>query len=140
MSLAQRRRVQRILKNGPPHVVIASDRDDTLDGLQAYLGGAGFAVRGVRTLDRSMVERGAVSAVVIFADDFCADDVVALLTGEGRAKPAWIPVIVSGAPRRFDDLVQASDTAGGPIVLPKPAWGSAILDALRSRLRPSHAR
>ncbi|NUP06837.1 MAG: hypothetical protein HOW73_12365 [Polyangiaceae bacterium] len=117
-------------------VVIASDSPETLDGLQSYLAAAGLRVRGTRKLDGAALTAENVAAVVVFADDFDGDAVLSLVARMLKSRVDLLPLIVSGEPRRFDALVRTdAPDEPGPIVIPKPAWGSMILDTIRKRLK-----
>jgi hypothetical protein len=73
------------------------------------------------------------SAVVVFPDDFEWEAVVPALTACLRSSPQALPVIVTNTPERFESFVWPDDAAV-PFVIPKPAWGWTILDAIRSHL------
>ncbi|NUP10030.1 MAG: hypothetical protein HOW73_28610 [Polyangiaceae bacterium] len=119
-----------------PEIVIASDSPETLDGLQSYLSAAGLRVRGTRELDSAALTAESVAAVVLFADDFDGDAVLALVARILKSRGDVLPLIVSGEPRRFDALIRAdAGDRPAPVVIPKPAWGSMILDTIRNRLK-----
>ena len=106
-------------------VVVVSDNPETLDGLARYLNGAGIAVRGTRVLAKaSELATRAKSAVVVFPDDFPKTKVDATLATLKRR--SVLTVLVTRDLRHF--------TERDAVVLPKPAWGHAILDAIRDRL------
>ncbi len=105
-------------------VVVVSDNPETIDGLARYLNGAGIAVRSTRVLAQASELARARSAVVVFPDDYPTPKVhAALATLKRRAVHT---VVVTSDLRHFSE----SDT----VVLPKPAWGWTILDAIRERL------
>ncbi len=106
-------------------VVVVSDNSETLDGLARYLSGVGIAVRGTRVLAEAskLAPRGR-SAVVVFPDDYPKTKVTATLTTlNGRAIPT---VLITSDLRNFAET--------NNVVLPKPAWGWTILDAIREHL------
>lgn len=88
---------------------------------------------GTRHIGRSSeMTLPALSAVVLFPDDFSAQAVNAALADLRRNRPAALPVLVTSDPRRFDGL--HGDKHIAPLVVPKPVWGWSILDAIRARL------
>jgi hypothetical protein len=107
-------------------VTIISRNPETLDGLQGYLHGAGFAVRCTRELvacGKLTSER--TLAIILFPDDFRWETVVATLA---ELRPQTLPVLVTAHPQRFETL--ASNEV---LIVPRPVWGWTILDALRAR-------
>jgi len=115
------------------HVGVVSKNPDTLDGLQSYLRGAGVATSGTRRIAQSGKLCRVSSALIFFPDDFEWDAVVAALENCRRQRPSMLPVLVTQHPRRFEALAWPGDGAL-PLVVPKPAWGFTILDAIRTRL------
>jgi len=115
------------------HVAIVSKNPETLDGLEAYLQRAGVATVGTREIERSREVARSASSVVVFPDDFEWDAVLLALTTCLRTNPNALPVIVTNAPQRFESVAWPD---GGiiPLVVPKPAWGWTILDAIRGHL------
>ena len=109
-------------------VTIVASSAETLDGLQAYLSLAGLSARGTRRL--SDVGNEPCTAVVLFPDDFAVKEVLRALARLRREQPSVLLLLVTREPRRY--APSAADGAGRvPIVLPKPAWGWTILDAIR---------
>lgn len=119
----------------PVNVVIASDSVETLDGLQLYLRRAGVVARSTRALEPTILRSDGVAAVVLFADDFPERDVVGAVSVLVALPPRILPVLVTAEPLRYLRLMRSDDPAFVPIVLPKPAWGWTILDAIRGRTR-----
>lgn len=114
-------------------VAIVSRNAGTLAGLETYLQRAGVTTSGTRQIERSGEVASGVSAVVVFPDDFDWDAVVPALRACMRSSPRALPVVVTNAPQRFESLVWPDDSAI-PLVIPKPAWGWTILDAIRAHL------
>jgi DNA-binding response OmpR family regulator len=114
------------IREDPLVVVVVSDNTETLDGLARYLTGVGITVRGTRVLaEASKLASHGRSAVVVFPDDYPKTKVTAALTTlKGRAIPT---VLITSDLRNFDETTN--------VVLPKPAWGWTILDAIREHLR-----
>lgn len=103
---------------------------ETLDGLEGYLRGAGVVARCTRDLDATAKlasEAGGPVAVVLFPDDFPRDRVVATLNELGK-RPLAKAVLVSSRPRELEKLPSAE----GMVIMPRPAWGWTILDAIRA--------
>ncbi|HEY2369837.1 MAG TPA: hypothetical protein VGH87_25735 [Polyangiaceae bacterium] len=103
-------------------VLVVSNNPETLDGLARYLRGAGIAVRGTRALDEAArLGSRSRTAVVVFPDDYPPPKVRATLA-HLKEKDVLTVLVTS-------DLRAFSTT--NTLVLPKPAWGWTILDAIR---------
>ena len=112
-------------------VAIVSKNPETLDGLEAYLQRAGVTTSTTRQIERSAQIGSGVSAIVVFPDDFEWDGVVQALISWLSSNPRALPVVVTNAPQRFEDLDWPKNTTI-PFVVPRPAWGWKILDAIRA--------
>lgn len=126
-------------RSGQPaslHVAVVSKNPETLDGLEAYLQRAGVTTSGTLQIEQSAQLGAAASAIVVFPDDFDWDAVVPALTECLRANPRALPVLVTKAPQRFEAIAWPKDGAV-PLLVPKPAWGWTILDAIRAHLSNS---
>jgi len=123
------------MKKEPLSVTIVSDKPETLDGLRVYLRQAGVDAHGTRQLDTTESGGLAPSAVVFFPDEFGIDDVVCEVTRLRRERPHVVSVIVTREARRFAEAFDDDEADPAPIVIPKPAWGWTILDAIRGRLQ-----
>ena len=110
-------------------VTIVSANPETLDGLQAYLRGAGVAARCARELTACAGSSRETHAFILFPDDFRWEQVVATLAELAEQRPHALPVLVTAHPQRFGDRV-----AGSVLIVPRPAWGWSILDAIRAHL------
>jgi hypothetical protein len=113
------------------HVAIISRNPETLDGLEAYLQRAGVSTCTTRQIERSAKIGAGASAFVVFPDDFEWDGVVEALILCSSGNPRALPVIVTNAPQRFENLQWPKNTTI-PLVVPRPAWGWKILDAIRA--------
>lgn len=112
-------------------VAIVSLNPETLDGLQGYLSAAGVAARSTRDIDNcSRSAPPDTLAFVLFPDDFAWERVVAVIAELMAKRPLALPVLVTAHPKRFADLTDADRV----LVVPRPVWGWAILDALRAHL------
>ncbi len=110
--------------------VIAHSRE-TLDGLQAYLQAAGVSSRAARTLHEVAVISSATRAVVLFPDELDARAVLARVTALKAERPGLLLVIVTSHPVRVREMLDPDGPPPAPVVLPKPAFGWTILDAIR---------
>jgi hypothetical protein len=116
----------------PTYVSIVSANPETLDGLHAYLCGAGVLSHCTRTLQDLAIAPSSAKAAIIFPDDFEHHEVVALVRELRRTRPRLLSLIVTREPQRFRDVVQADGRSLPPIVLPRPSFGWDILDAIRA--------
>jgi hypothetical protein len=114
------------------HVTIVAASAETLDGLQTYLSLAGLGARGTRRLGD--FGRAPCTAVVLFPDEFSVRDVLRELARLRRDHPRVLPLLVTREPQRFVDGAASKGSGPAPIVIPKPAWGWTILDAIRSAI------
>jgi len=128
------------MQNGLPpatqsQVTLIADNPETLDGLQAYLAGVGVASRTTRVLrDAALILPGS-SALVLFPDDFALKDVERRLAFLRASRPELLIVLVTSSPGRFRSALDRDDRCLSPVVLPKPAFGWVILDAIRAHGR-----
>ncbi len=122
--------------SAPPCVAIVADNPDTADGLQAYLENAGLATHALRALhDASAVPRS-TGALVLFPDELDADVVVERLTSLRATRPQLLVLVVTSSPQRLRPALEPDGRSLLPLVLPKPAFGWTILDAIREHARP----
>jgi hypothetical protein len=117
----------------PLHVAIVSKNPETLDGLEAYLRRAGVTTSGTPDIGRSAQIGVGVSAVVVFPDDFEWKEVTSALAVLARKNPRALPVVVTNAPQRFEAM-SVPEGSALPLLVPRPAWGWTILDAIRAHL------
>jgi len=112
-------------------VTIVASNPETLDGLQSYLRGAGAGAHGMSELAGPELVPSETRAVVFFPDDFVHRDVIDTLARFRRERPSTVLVVVTSDPKRFRALASSMRTP--PVVLPKPAWGWKILEAIRGK-------
>lgn len=118
-------------------VVIVSNNPETLDGLQKYLTDAGLAARCSRNVDEcTRAGSSRTVAFVLFPDDFPWDNVVGALATLAEERPLALPVLVTARPDRFERLVGADSL----LLVPRPVWGWAILDAIRAHIEQRRSR
>ena len=118
---------------------IVSRNSETIDGLESYLRSAGVDTTSTRDIGRIRALANGATAVVIFPDDFNWETVISMLMTYARDNHQAVAVIVTRNPRQFDGLCWPKDAAQ-PIILPKPAWGWTILDAIRTERRGAATR
>jgi hypothetical protein len=111
------------------YVTIVAARAETLDGLRTYLSLAGLEARGTRRLGDS--GRRPCAAIVFFPDEFLPDDVLKELSRLRRQRPTVLPLLVTREPQRYVEITGIEGVGLAPVVIPKPAWGWTILDAIR---------
>jgi hypothetical protein len=117
----------------PIYVSIVSANPETLDGLQSYLGEAGVPSHCTGAVrDPATAAPPFAIAAVIFPDDFEQEAVRALMQQLRRTRPDLLSLIVTREPQRFVEMVQPDGRSLPPIMLPRPAFGWDILDAIRA--------
>jgi hypothetical protein len=113
------------------HVTIVAATAETLDGLQGYLSLAGLNAHGTRRLGDLGPKH--CSAVIFFPDEFSPTTVLRELTRLRREHPTVLPLLVTSEPQRYSGIDDGGGKALRPIVIPKPAWGWTILEAIQRR-------
>jgi hypothetical protein len=121
-------------RGDPLHVVIVSDNAETLDGLQEYLQRAGVTAHVTRHLRAPVLHGAAISAVVLFPDDYPLAEVEAAVERITRDRPGVLSVLVTRNPRGFAALAAGGGARRLLTIIPKPAWGWTILDTIRARV------
>ncbi len=112
----------------PLCVTVVSANEETLDGLEAYLRQANIVVHGSRELEAKLGQK--CNAIVFFPDEFATEEVLRVMAKARRERPSVRIVVVTHHGRRFADAFDSDD--GSPLtIIPKPAWGWTILDAIR---------
>lgn len=119
-------------------VTIVATNGETLDDLQEYLSLAGVEARASRTLPGAGMHP--CSAIILFPDGFAPDDVLSELARLHRDQPGVLPLVVTGEPKRYEQVVRPETNGRPPIVIPRPAWGWTILDAIREGMRSELGR
>jgi hypothetical protein len=111
--------------------LIVGDDADLLGQLHDYLTRAGVETRATRRLDEAW-RRGSAEAIVLFPDDFDTGEVtdgLSLLLARSRCPRV---IVITAGPRLFELLIECLAARGSVVIMPKPVWGWAILDLLRS--------
>jgi hypothetical protein len=109
-------------------VAVVSKNHETHEGLRTYLETAGVDARclsDVTTCTRD-APAGAV-AFVVFPDDFEWEPVAKAIRELLDRRAKALPVVVTAHPKRFDVFGRTSRI----LVVPRPAWGWTIVDAVR---------
>ncbi len=113
-------------------VTVIADAQETVGGLVKYVCEAGLQTRGSRTLDVLELVEATRLAVVLFPDAFEPPDVVAMIRAIRTLRGDLLLVVVTEDVSRFYDVSGPSGRSTVPLRLPKPAFGWAILDAVRA--------
>jgi hypothetical protein len=109
--------------------LISNDRQ-TLDGVKDYFERAGARVRTTSRLDEAEETAAGTDAVVFFADDYPLEDATITLA----ALSARLIVVVTVEVAAFSARRARWTKAGHVIVLPRPAWGWVLLEAVHEGL------
>ena len=123
----------------PPRVVVVANNPQTIDVLDAYFKQVGVASNGTRELDPTSMVPAAATALVLFPDDFGHADIERAILRLRRARPKLLIVLVTGAPQHLAAALEPDGRSVPPLVLPRPAFGWTILDAIRARSKLSPA-
>lgn len=120
----------------PLHVTVVADNPQTVEVLHSYFTRVGVTAHGARELDAIASAPAAATAVILFPDDFRASDVEIKIQALRRARPKLLIVLVTAAPQALGAAVEPDGRSQPPLVLPRPAFGWTILDAIRDRSNP----
>ena len=121
---------------GAPHkplsVMVIADSRETLGGLHDYFEGAGVASKTSRQLaDVASVAAG-TTAVVLFPDEFDAAEVTRRIASLRRARGRVFLLVVTNSPQAYRPALEPDEHSPLPLVLPRPAFGWSLLDAIRA--------
>ncbi|HEY5955804.1 MAG TPA: hypothetical protein VIV60_04590 [Polyangiaceae bacterium] len=114
-------------------VTIIGDNSKTVEGLEQYLGAAGLRPRSMRQLPEAIDETELGDVVVLFPDEFETALVLSAVETMQKHYPRLRLLLVTSTPRTYESRF-AVESAPNPIVLPKPAFGWSIVDAIRSEV------
>jgi len=115
----------------PLSVAIIGDNPRTIDDLHSYLESAGVASLASRMLAEVSSLPSATSCAVLFPDELDSGDVVRRVLALRLTRPQLLLVIVTSMPQLFRPAFDSDGHSLLPIVLSRPAFGWAILDAIR---------
>jgi hypothetical protein len=107
----------------------------TTSGLQEYLGTVGIACRATSQLGPVQALDTGVTAVVLFPDEFAVERVVHWIEALRAELTSVLLIVVTSAPQRLAPALEPIAQATAPVVISKPVFGWAILDALRHHWR-----
>lgn len=116
-------------------VSVVADSRETIDGLQQYFQGAGIPSTAARVLLEVTLVPSAATALVLFPDEFHAEEVIGRISSLRVSRPDLLIVVVTNAPQRITEALKPDRDSLVPIVLSKPAFGWTILDSIREHLR-----
>ena len=116
------------------HVVVVAANTETMQALREYLKGAGVASRTTPELMNTSLAARSTRAIVIFPDEFEADEVVNRVSSLRAARPQLLLVLITGTPARYRAALEPEVGSVPPVVLPKPAFGWSIVDVVRAQL------
>jgi hypothetical protein len=107
--------------------LISNDRE-TLDGVTLYFERAGARVRSTTRLEEIGETTSSADAIIFFADDYpSAEAECAVSTFSAR-----LTVVVTAEVAAFNACCARRTQIGRVVVLPRPAWGWVLLEAIRS--------
>jgi hypothetical protein len=115
----------------PLFVTIIAESRETIEGLHVYLKSAAVASFATRALGDPSLVPAATTSVVLFPDELDADLAAAWIAALRASRPTLLLIVVSSAPQRLRAALEPDGRSTLPIVFPKPAFGWAILDAVR---------
>lgn len=115
------------------YVAVVADNPQTLEDLHSYFAQVGVTSNGTRELDSAALLPAGGTALVLFPDDFEQADVKVAILALRRARPKLLIVLVTGAPQHLGTALAPDGHSLLPLVLPKPAFGWTILDAIQGR-------
>jgi hypothetical protein len=98
--------------------------------LSRYLQTAGVVVRPVPVVGRILEVPRFDDAIVVFADDLESTEVAALVNTLPDDHRSPLLVIVTSYTRRYARL-GVTEPQKRVLILPRPAWGWSIVDAVR---------
>lgn len=113
-------------------VKVVADNLQTIDGLRDYLTRAGVASHVARELCGVDGVPPQITAVVLFPDEFATDRVEKTVLEWRCARPELLIVVVTTTPQAYRAALAPDGSSYPPVVLPKPAFGWALLDSIRA--------
>ncbi len=111
-------------------MVLVCDNAATLDSLKTYLERAGVTTVCARKLERIPSVLG--DALVVFPDDFAFEEVLRTVEAQASSSRELLIMLVTAQPKRYSERLRSSALDRLPLVIPRPAWGFTILDAMRA--------
>jgi hypothetical protein len=111
-------------------VAIVAEQQDTRNALQQYLRASGIGSIALRALSGALMP--AITALVLFPDEFPATHVVTRVSALRRNRPSLFIIIVTSAPQRIASALRTERGSPIPLVLQKPVFGWSIVDSIRA--------
>jgi hypothetical protein len=115
-------------------VTVIGHNAGTVEALRRYLDGAGATSSASRTLAATRTITGSTAAVIVFPDEFAAQDVVASVLALRTAHPSVLVMLVTSVPQSFAAAMASDGRSVPPLTLPKPAFGWTIVDVIRAHV------
>ena len=116
----------------PLHVSVIAANPETIQGLRDYLRHAGVSTDTRQGLQAATPVPLSAAAVVLFPDELDAPEVMRWVASLRTARPRVLIVAVTSLPQRLHPALDPDGRSSPPLVLPKPAFGWSILDAIRA--------
>jgi DNA-binding NtrC family response regulator len=116
-------------------VLVVASNLETLDSMRDYFNQTGITSSERKALNPLAELAGAVRALVIFPDDFPRHEASAYLSMVRTRRPDLPVVVVTREPNVYAAITATNGRPLAAVVLPRPAFGWAILDALRAALQ-----
>jgi hypothetical protein len=115
-------------------VLVVSSNPETLDGLTQYLSKAGVPSESRRSANPLAELPRKLRALVLFPDDFLEHEASSYLFMVRTRRPGLSIVIVTRDAQSYEELTTVDGHPLDAVVLARPAFGWAILDAIRAAL------
>lgn len=115
-------------KDSARPIAILSDNPETLQGLEGYLRNVGLPAMCRRALAVDDLDAKTTRAILLFPDDFPEARVLAALQTLMAQGGQPLTMIVSGRPGAYEAILAGQ---AGFVVVARPVWGWAIVDAIR---------
>lgn len=112
-------------------VTVVGDHAQTIEGLRRYLSAAGLEARATRSLSEGTANPTASDVLVIFPDEFRTEEVLETIEALQKGYPELKLLLITSTPQHYQTS-RLMDAAQSLILLPKPAFGWSILDAIRA--------
>ena len=109
-------------------ITILTSSRETLDGVEAYLRGAGARASGASRPEEIARANGRVDAVLFFADDYPRIEAKRAFDALQRDDSIAVLVVITAS---VDDFRTAREKDPRVVVLRRPAWGWMLVDAIR---------
>lgn len=120
----------------PRYVTILAGSRETADGLQRYFDDSGIVSHATFRPNEVPDIPEASRAVVIFPDGLDAEEVASWISRVRSRRRRLLLVVVTSAPHSLGPALDPDGRSLTPVVLSKPAFGWAILDAIRAAAAP----